>query len=313
MKLDVLQIEPLMPEIQAPLDATYVTHKLFEAGDPDGLIRQVAPNIRAIVTGGGSGASTAIIGALPKLEIIAINGVGTDAVDLELARSRGIRVTNTPDVLTEDVADLGIALLLALLRQVCVGDRFVREGRWARKEGLPLARKVSGKILGILGMGRIGRAIARRAEGFDMTIAYSDLRAIEGLPYRYVPTLEQLASESEVLIIAASGGPQSRGIVNAAVLDALGRSGFLVNVARGTVVDEPALVAALVEGRIAGAGLDVFVDEPNVPEPLLKLDNVVLQPHRASATVETRIAMGELVVGNLAAHFGGKDLLTAVV
>jgi len=313
MKLDVLQIEPLMPEIQAPLDATYVTHKLFEAGDPDGLIRQVAPNIRAIVTGGGSGASTAIIGALPKLEIIAINGVGTDAVDLELARSRGIRVTNTPDVLTEDVADLGIALLLALLRQVCVGDRFVREGRWARKEGLPLARKVSGKILGILGMGRIGRAIARRAEGFDMTIAYSDLRAIEGLPYRYVPTLEQLARESEVLIIAASGGPQSRGIVNAAVLDALGRSGFLVNVARGTVVDEPALVAALVEGRIAGAGLDVFVDEPNVPEPLLKLDNVVLQPHRASATVETRIAMGELVVGNLAAHFGGKDLLTAVV
>jgi len=199
------------------------------------------------------------------------------------------------------------------LRQVCVGDRFVREGRWARKEGLPLARKVSGKILGILGMGRIGRAIARRAEGFDMTIAYSDLRAIEGLPYRYVPTLEQLARESEVLIIAASGGPQSRGIVNAAVLDALGRSGFLVNVARGTVVDEPALVAALVEGRIAGAGLDVFVDEPNVPEPLLKLDNVVLQPHRASATVETRIAMGELVVGNLAAHFGGKDLLTAVV
>jgi len=313
MKLDVLQIEPLMPEIQAPLDATYVTHKLFEAGDPDGLIRQVAPNIRAIVTGGGSGASTAIIGALPKLEIIAINGVGTDAVDLELARSRGIRVTNTPDVLTEDVADLGIALLLALLRQVCVGDRFVREGRWARKEGLPLARKVSGKILGILGMGRIGRAIARRAEGFDMTIAYSDLRAIEGLPYRYVPTLEQLARESEVLVIAASGGPQSRGIVNAAVLDALGRSGFLVNVARGTVVDEPALVAALVEGRIAGAGLDVFVDEPNVPEPLLKLDNVVLQPHRASATVETRIAMGELVVGNLAAHFGGKDLLTAVV
>jgi len=313
MKLEVLQIEPLMPEIQAPLDATYVTHKLFEAGDPDGLIRQVAPNIRAIVTGGGSGASTAIIGALPKLEIIAINGVGTDAVDLELARSRGIRVTNTPDVLTEDVADLGIALLLALLRQVCVGDRFVREGRWARKEGLPLARKVSGKILGILGMGRIGRAIARRAEGFDMTIAYSDLRAIEGLPYRYVPTLEQLARESEVLIIAASGGPQSRGIVNAAVLDALGRSGFLVNVARGTVVDEPALVAALVEGRIAGAGLDVFVDEPNVPEPLLKLDNVVLQPHRASATVETRIAMGELVVGNLAAHFGGKDLLTAVV
>jgi hydroxypyruvate reductase len=313
MKPEVLQIETVMPEIQSRLDASYLMYKLFEAKDQDALIKQVSPSIRAIVTGGGTGANKAIVSALPKLEIIAINGVGTDAVDLDLARSRGIRVTNTPDVLTEDVADLGIALLLAVLRQICVGDRFVREGRWARNEGLSLARKASGKKLGILGMGRIGRAIARRAEGFDMSIAYSDLRAIDGIPYRYVPNLEQLARESDVLIVAASGGPQSRGIVNAAVLDALGRAGFLVNVARGTVVDEPALVAALAEGRIAGAGLDVFVDEPSVPEPLFKLDNVVLQPHRASATVETRLAMGELVVGNLAAHFSGKELLTAVV
>jgi lactate dehydrogenase-like 2-hydroxyacid dehydrogenase len=313
MKIAVLQIEPLMPEIQSRLEASYITHKLFEAEDPDALIMQVAPNVRAIVTGGGSGASRTILDALPKLEIIAINGVGTDAVDLEQARGRGVRVTNTPDVLTEDVADLGMALLLAVMRQICVGDRFVRDGRWARNEALPLARKATRKKLGILGMGRIGRTIARRAEGFDMTIAYSDLRAFDDLPYRYVADLVQLARESDILIVAASGGPQSRGIINAPVLDALGPQGVLVNVARGTVVDEPALVAALIEGRIGGAGLDVFAHEPDVPEVLFKLDNVVLQPHRASATVETRLAMGELVVGNLAAHFGGKELLTAVV
>jgi hydroxypyruvate reductase len=313
MKIEILQIEPLMPEIQSRLEASYTPHKLFEAHDPDALIRQVAPNVRAIVTGGGLGASRTIVDALPKLEIIAINGIGTDAVDLEQARGRGIRVTTTPDVLTEDVADLGMALLLAVLRHICVGDRFVRDGRWTRHEALPLARKATRKKLGILGMGRIGRAIARRAQGFDMTIAYSDLHAFDDLPYRYVADLIQLARESDILVVAASGGSQSRGIVNTPVLDALGPQGVLVNVARGTVVDEPALVAALIEDRIGGAGLDVFAHEPNVPEALFKLDNVVLQPHRASATVETRLAMGELVVGNLAAHFDGKELLTAVV
>lgn len=313
MKIEVLQIEPMMAEIQLRLEASYIMHKLFEASDQHTLVDHVAPNIRAIVTGGGLGASKEIISALPNLEIIVINGVGTDAVDLELARTRGIRVTNTPEVLTEDVADLGMALMLAVLRQICVGDRFVRQGRWARKEGLPLAHKASRKKLGILGMGRIGRAMARRAEGFEMSVAYTDLRAFDDIPYRYVLDLVQLARESDVLIVAAAGGSQSRGIVNAAVLDALGPDGVLVNVARGTIVDEPALVAALTEDRIAGAGLDVFIDEPNVPEELLNRDNVVLQPHRASATVETRRAMGELVVGNLAAHFDGRELLTAVV
>jgi hydroxypyruvate reductase len=313
MKIEVLQIEPMVPEIQSRLEKRYVMHKLFESGDQHTLIEHVASNIRAVVTGGGRGASKEIISALPNLEIIAINGVGTDAVDLELSRSRGIRVTNTPDVLTEDVADLGMALVLAVLRQICVGDRFVREGRWTRKEELPLAHKASGTKLGIVGMGRIGRAIARRARGFEMTVAYTDLRAFDGLPYRYVSDLVQLARESDVIIVAASGGPKSRGIINANVLDALGRSGVLVNVARGAIVDESALVTALTEGRIAGAGLDVFVDEPNVPEALLDRDNVVLQPHRASATVETRLAMGELVVGNLEAHFDGRELLTAVI
>jgi lactate dehydrogenase-like 2-hydroxyacid dehydrogenase len=223
--------------------------------------------------------------AMPRLGIVAVNGIGTDAVDLDYARSRGIRVTTTPDVLTDDVADLAMALLLATSRQLCVGDRYVRQGLWG-KQGLPLARKASGKKLGILGLGRIGRAI---------------------------PDLVELARWADILVVAASGGMQSRGIVNAAVLDALGPEGMLVNVARGSIVDEPALVAALEQKRLGAAGLDVFVDEPRVPEALWRMENVVLQPHRASATVETRLAMGELVLENLAAHFAGREPPTAVV
>ena len=313
MKPEILLVEAMMPELEAKLDAAYAVHRLAQAADRAGFLAQVAPGVRAVVTGGGTGADNALVDALPRLEIIAINGVGTDAVDLEHAKEKGIRVSNTPHVLTEDVADLGMALMLAASRQLVAADRFVRDGRWARQEGIPLARKVSGKRLGILGMGRIGRAIAKRAEGFGMQIAYADIRAFEDLPYRYVPTLLDLARESEILVVAASGGTQSRGIVDRAVMDALGPDGILVNVARGTVVDEPALVAALREGTLGGAGLDVFLDEPNVPPDLLTLGHVVLQPHRASATIETRIAMGELVLANLEAHFGGKALPTAVV
>jgi hydroxypyruvate reductase len=313
MKPDALLLEPMMAEIEAQLDAGYIIHRLFQAADPAAFLAPLAAKVRAIVTGGGTGASVALIDTLPALEIIAINGIGTDAVDLVQARGRGIHVTTTPGVLTDDVADLGIALLLATMRQVCVGDRFVRDGRWARKPALPLARKVTGKRVGIIGMGRVGRAIAKRAEAFDMPIAYTDIRAFDDLAYRYVPGLVELAGSVDCLIVAASGGPQSRGIVNAAVMDALGPDGVLVNIARGSVVDEPALVAALTSGRLGGAGLDVFVDEPNVPEALWALDNVVLQPHRASATRETRIAMGELVLANLAAHFAGNTLPSAVV
>jgi hydroxypyruvate reductase len=313
MQPEILLIEPMMPPIESSLDAAYRVHRLYYAEDRDAFVVRVAPSVRAIVTGGATGVRRELVDALPALELIAINGIGTDAVDLQQARDRGVRVTTTPDVLTDDVADLALGLLLATARRICVGDRFVRNGAWRRRETLPLAQKVSGKQLGILGMGRVGRAVARRAQAFEFQIAYHDLRAFDDLTYRYEADLTALAAGVEFLVVAAAGGPQSRGMVDSAVLDALGPRGILVNVARGSVVDEAALVAALLEGRLGGAGLDVFVDEPNVPEALWSLDQVVLQPHRASATVETRIAMGELVLANLAAHFAGQPPVTPVV
>ncbi|CAH2603558.1 2-ketogluconate reductase [Rhodovastum atsumiense] len=312
MKPDLLLIEPMMASIEARLDEAFQVHRLYQAQDKAGFVAAIAPVIRAVVTGGGSGISRETVDLLPQLGIIAINGIGTDAVDLDHARSRGIRVTTTPDVLTDDVADMAIGLMITSLRQIATGDRFVRAGKWLGGK-LPLARRVSGKRLGIIGLGRIGRAVARRAEAFGMSIAYTDLRAFDDVPYRFEPTPQALAAASDVLLIAAAGGPQSRGLVNEAVLNALGPDGTLVNIARGSVVDEPALVAALAEGRLGGAGLDVFADEPRVPEVLWRMDNVVLQPHRASATVETRFAMGELVLANLAAYFAGREPPTAVV
>jgi hydroxypyruvate reductase len=312
MPIEVLLTQRFMADTEAALEKSYLVHRLYQARDRQAFVAGVAPAVRGVVTGGSFGVPGSIMDALPALEIIAINGVGTDAVDLNRARARSIRVTTTPGVLTDDVADMAFGLLLAVSRQLCIGDRFVRDGKWPTQT-LPLARKVSGKRLGILGLGRVGRAIARRAEGFDMPIAYTDISPISDVPYRFVVNLRDLAVHSEVLIIAASGGPESRGIVDASILDALGRDGILVNVARGGVVDQPALVAALRERRLGGAGLDVFADEPHVPEALWSLDNVVLQPHQASATVETRLAMGEMVLANLAAHFAGKPLPSAVV
>jgi lactate dehydrogenase-like 2-hydroxyacid dehydrogenase len=313
MKPDILLIEPMMASIEESLDQNYVVHRLFASTDPMSLLANIGTRIRGVATGGGSGVSPTIFDALPNLEIIAINGVGTDAVDLNKAKARGVRVTTTPNVLTDDVADLGIALLLAVSRGLCVGDRFVRAGHWPRQAALPLARKITGKRLGIFGMGRIGRAIARRAEPFDMKIAYTDLNPVADVSYEFVPDAVVLASRSDFFVIAAAGGQQSRSAIGRKVFEALGPDGFVINVARGSVVDEDALVAALIERRIGGAGLDVFADEPNVPSALLGLDNVVLQPHRASATIETRIAMGELVLANLAAHFAGMPLKSPVI
>ena len=313
MKADILLLDRFSEMTESRLDEAYATHRLYRADGAAALLEKIAPRIRAIATSGAKGAGNAIIDALPALEIVAIRGVGTDGVDLDRARKRGLKVTTTPNLLTEDVADLAIGLMLATCRQICVGDRFLREGKWRPGTSLPLATKVAGKRMGIVGLGRVGRAIARRAEGFAMDIAYTDIGAIADAAYRFVPKLADLAAGCDVLVLAASGGPQSRGIVDRTILDALGPKGFLINVARGSLVDEPALVAALVEGRLAGAGLDVFADEPNVPPVLFGLDNVVLQPHRASATAETRAAMEDLVLANLAAHFAGRPLPSEVV
>jgi lactate dehydrogenase-like 2-hydroxyacid dehydrogenase len=272
----------------------------------------VAPGIQAVATSGGKGVGRDVLDALPALEIIAIRGVGTDAVDLDWACAHEVVVTTTPGLLTDDVADLAIGLLLALCRRICPADRFVRDGSWRPGTGLPLGRKLTGLRLGFVGLGRVGRAIAARAAAFRTSIAYTDIRPVVDVSFDFVPDVPTLAARSDVLLLAASGGPQSKGIVDGAVLTALGPAGLLVNVARGSLVDEPALVEALVAGRLGGAALDVFANEPDVPATLRALDNVVLQPHRASATEETRQAMEDLVVENLAAHFAGLPLPTPV-
>lgn len=310
MKPDILLMGALPPPCEARLAAGFTLHPVAPGTDLHGL-GALRETIRGLVTGGVVGASRSVMEALPRLEIVAVNGIGTDAVDLAHARARGIQVTVTPDVLTDDVADLAMGLLIATARRICVGDRFVRAGLWGQR-ALPLATKVSGKRLGILGLGRIGRAIARRAEGFGMEIAYTDVIPMPDVPWRHEPALPALARWADMLVVAAAGGPRSRHLVDRALLDALGPEGLLVNVARGSIVDEAALVAALAEGRLGAAGLDVFTDEPRVPQALWAMDNVVLQPHRASATVETRIAMGDLVVANLEAHFAGRPLPTPV-
>lgn len=311
MRPDIVVVRPLMAAVMDALADQYTPHLLSERGGPAGLPAGLAPNVQVLVTDGGIGADAALMDALPGLKLIAISGVGTDAVDLDAARARQIDVTNTPDVLTDDVADMAIGLTLAVLRQLCAGDRFVREGHW-QAGPMPLTRSLTRRRVGIVGLGRVGRAIARRFEAFGCQIAYCGRRPQVDLTYARHPGPEALAAASDILVACVPGGPITVRLIDAAVLAALGPDGVLVNVARGSVVDQPALIAALSEGRIAGAGLDVFEDEPNVPQELLTLPNVVLQPHHASGTVETRWAMGQLVLQNVAAHFAGMPLLTPV-
>lgn len=309
MKPDVLIVFPNRPGAMAQLEASYTLHHLWQAEARDELVGEVGPRVRAIVTTGERGASAALIDRLPALEIVACFGVGIDAIDRAACARRGVPITNTPDVLTEDVADMGLALILAILRNITGGDRWARDGRWL-KGAMPLTTCARGKRLGILGLGRIGKALARRAEVIGMSVAYFGRSRQAGVTFPYYDDLVTLARDVDVLALTCTGGAETRGLVSSAVLEALGPEGYLVNVARGSVCDEPALVAALVERRIAGAALDVLADEPNVPPALLGLDNVILQPHAASATVETRDAMAQLVVDNLAAHFAGRPLLT---
>ncbi|HEX3755282.1 MAG TPA: 2-hydroxyacid dehydrogenase [Rhizomicrobium sp.] len=306
MPIDILQLVPLRPEIQVKLAERYRLHGQ-EALD------RVAGIVRGVVTNGHSGPDSAMLDRLTALEVICSASVGYDGIAVEYARSKGIPVTNTPDVLNADVADLAIALMVMTARRLLASDRWVRDGNWERKRDYPLAATVSGGRLGLLGMGRIGQAIARRAAAMDMTIAYTARRPVEAVAYRHYPDLIGLAQDSDFLIVIVPSSLETKGIVNRAVLEALGPTGILVNVARGAVVDEDALVDALKSGRLGGAGLDVFAREPHVPEALFGMDNVVLTPHVGSATVETRRAMSQLVLDNLDAHFAGRALLTPIL
>lgn len=303
--VDVLTIcQLLRPEEERWIADHY---RLTRAGR-DAVPDEIAAHARALITSGLDGAPAALIARMPKLEIITVNSVGYDLVDMPSALARGIAVTHTPNVLTDDVADLAIGLMLMTSRRLAQADRFVRAGRWLHGT-FPVSGKVSGKRLGILGLGRIGQAIATRAEGFGMDILYTDRAALDS-PYRFLPDLVSLARESDFLMVATSAGPDARHMVNATVLEALGPEGILINIARGSVVDEMALVAALEAGVIAGAGLDVFEHEPAVPPALFGRDDVVLLPHIASSTRETRRQMGRLVIANLEAWFAGRKLVT---
>ena len=309
MKPQVLQLNPiLVPAINDKLASLYVVHKHFELADPQAWLREHGASIDAVITGGHTGISRAMLAQLPSLKVVAVNGVGTDAVDLAYCRGRGLPVTATLGALTEDVADLAIGLLIAACRNLCAGDRFVRDGQWElhpQPSAIPLARRFSGMRIGIVGMGRVGRAVAVRAAAFGCPIHYTDLRAMDDVAHRFVPRLVDLARKSDALVLCAAAD-QAEGIVDAAVLEALGPRGFLVNVARGRLVNEADLTEALAAGRIAGAGLDVFVDEPRVPPTLRQSDRVTLQAHRASATWETRTAMGEMVLASIAQALAGE-------
>ena len=308
--VELLMLGPMMPMIAEALETQCTLHKAWEAPDPQVFVREIGPLVRGLAGGHGR-VDGALFDQLPQLEIVANFGVGYDTIDAGEAGRRGIVVTNTPDVLTDEVADLAIGLLLATLRHLPQADRYLREGRWLEKP-YPLTPTLRGRKVGILGLGRIGGAVAKRLEGFGVELGYHGRREQAGVPYRYFGTLRDLAAWSHVLICVAPGGGETKGIVDAAVFEALGPDGVFVNVGRGSTVDEPALIAALKAGTIGSAGLDVFADEPRVPSELIELEHVVLLPHVGSASVETRRAMGQLVVDNLLSWFSGKGPLTPV-
>jgi len=286
--------------------------RLDHIGDLYDLRYEPGPGIRAAISG-GNGIDAATMDATSDLEMVSLVVVGYDRVDLDHARAKGIKVTNTPDVLTDDVADLAIGLMLAVARRLPQQDLYVRQGRWVKEGPPPLTRRASGRKIGILGLGRIGQAIADRARPFASEIGYFSRKPrSEGANYRYFADPCELAAWADTLIVAVSGGPATAELVSRDVMEALGPDGILVNIARGSVVDEPAMVAALRDGRLGAAGLDVFADEPNVPEALLSLENVVLIPHQGSATLETRQAMADLALANLEAFFAGKPLITPI-
>jgi hydroxypyruvate reductase len=312
IKPDVLALGPafaLLPKVMGEMERYFTVHHRQDY--PAFLDGKLGQRIRGLATEANRGARRDLLGLLPKLEIIALFGVGLDLVDLPAARERNLPVTNTPGAVAREVADLAIGMMLASTRQIVFADRFVREGRW--KQGpLPLGRSVHGKTLGVVGLGGIGRAIADRAVAFGMRVVYYGPRRKPDAPYTYEGNLVALAKESDVLMVACKGGPETHHVVSDAVISALGPEGTLINVARGSVVEEAALITALKTGTLGFAALDVFENSPNINEAFLTLPNVIVQPHQGSAARETREAMGLQVVDNLRAHFEGRQLPSPV-
>lgn len=304
IKPEILVLLPIYAPTLAALEQQYIVHKLWAASDKDAFITEVAPRVRGIVTSGLKGCDAATMHALPKLEIIASFGSPRFTLDVEAARALGIACTRTPDAITESVADLALGLMIDVMRRISESDRFIRAGRWEKELARP-GNEVRSKRCGIVGFGAIGQGVAKRAQAFDMTICYYGPNKKESV-HPYFSNLVSMAQEVDVLVVCCPLTAKTRGLVDEAVLNALGKEGFLVNVARGPVVHEQALILALQEKRIAGAGLDVFWDEPQVPEALMAMENVVLAPHIGTSTMEVRAERGRKVLANLQAHFAGQ-------
>jgi lactate dehydrogenase-like 2-hydroxyacid dehydrogenase len=311
-KIDVLIYGPSKATIDNGFPSKFAIHKAENHHDLDRLSKDVLGRIRGIAISGLVKADKTALSHFPKLEIVSSFGVGYDHVDANHARDSNVIVTNTPDVLTEEVADVALGLLIATVREFLGADRYLRAGNWSKKD-YPLSRgSLRGRTVGMVGMGRIGQAIARRLEASQVEVVYHSRNPAKGVGNKHYPSLLEMAKDVDTLVVITPGGASTAKIVNAEVMKALGSEGVIVNVARGSVIDEPALIAALKDGTIMAAGLDVFASEPNVPEDLRALQNVVLLPHIGSASVTTRRAMEQLVVDNLKLWFDGKPPLTPV-
>ncbi len=312
-KADVLLLGPAMPLIVDGIASAFTLHKLWEAKDRDKLIAELAPKLKAMAAGGGGHAPIdgAFLSKFPKLEIVSSFGVGYDHVDAKWCGAHGVIVTNTPDVLTEEVADTALGLLLCTVREFPQAERYLRAGKWL-DGNYPLTASLRERKAGIVGLGRIGKAIARRLEAFGVSVVYHNRNKVPDTAYRYYPNLVDMARDIDILVVVTPGGAATKNLIDAKVLEALGPDGILINIGRGSAVDDAALIKALKDRTIYAAGLDVFVDEPRVPQDYLGLDRVVLFPHLGSASEHTRRAMGQLVVDNLLAWKAGKPPLTPV-
>lgn len=310
MSAEILMPHPMMQSVIDALETKFTLHKLWEAGDQDAMLAKVGPSVRGIAANGRCDAT--LMAACPGLEIVSSFGVGYDGVDVATARTRNIRVCNTPDVLNDGVAEMAFALMIAVCRRIVPAQAYVEAGRWAAEGDYRFTGELTGATVGVLGLGRIGKEFAARAQAFKMRVVYHGRSAQAFQPFEYFADLEAMARACDWLVCIAPGGKATEGLISAAVLEALGPEGGLVSIGRGSTVDQDAMIAMLRDGRLGGAGLDVFADEPRVPEALFGLENVVLSPHQGSATHKTRASMGDLVVRNLVAHFSGEPLISPV-